>query len=802
MNHFMYFFLLFSTLTLSAQSISGTIQDNNLPVSFANVMLYKSADTTLAKFTYSDDDGKFVLDNVSNDTYYLQVSYVGLQDYKSEPFQFESKDKNLGNINMTAGAVSLNEVVVTASKPMMEVKPDKLVLNVAGSVLASGDDALSLLRKAPGVLVDNNENISLLGKSGLVIYIDGKPSPLTSTELANMLKNMSSNDIESIEIISNPSAKYEAQGTAGIINIKRKKLNKDGINGSANAAVRQGETFGFNGGLNLNFRNEKVNVFGNAGYFDSDNSNYNDFFRTQNDLGFHTYNKSQNNSKGYNAKVSTDYYLSKKSTLGFIAEHQEDDFFMTNASTTSMGNPTFTQIDSLLLNDAINIADSKNSNINANYYYDGGNETTFNVDANLGRFSRNNNSYTPNLYTTADRNTITSRFETRSITPTIIDIMSVKMDYERKLGKGKISGGLKSSMVATDNTFNFFNIEGKEEILNANFSNRFKYDEWVNAAYANYAIQIKKVGVNAGLRVENSNTKGDLIAMNPSNNKLVKRNYTDFFPSFGLSYSPNDKHSLQASYGRRINRPNYQDLNPFELQLDQLTFEKGNAFLNPEYTDNIQLTHTYAYKFTTTLTYSHTSDVITRLVDTSGLKGSFITWDNIAYRKIYSVGFSAPISITDKWSTFTNFNGIHTRNNAQFEDGKTINLNVSSFNMYHQQSYNFNKGWSVEISGWYTSPSIWEGTFTMNEMWSAGAGVSKKFAGDRAKVTLSFDDIFKTNVWSGESRFGGLNMDVSGGWDSRRVRLNVNYSFGKQSKSAERKRSTGAEDEQNRIKKG
>ncbi|HMR88649.1 MAG TPA: outer membrane beta-barrel protein, partial [Saprospiraceae bacterium] len=168
----------------------------------------------------------------------------------------------------------------------------------------------------------------------------------------------------------------------------------------------------------------------------------------------------------------------------------------------------------------------------------------------------------------------------------------------------------------------------------------------------------------------------------------------------------------------------------------------------------------------------------------------------------YSLGFSAPISITEKWSTFTNFNGLHTRNYAQFDDGKTINLNVSSFNMYHQQSYNFNKGWSAEISGWYSSPSIWEGTFKMSSMWSAGAGVSKKFAGDRAKVTLSIDDIFKTNVWSGESRFGGLNMDVSGGWDSRRVRLNINYTFGKQSKSAARQRSTGSEDEQNRIKKG
>jgi iron complex outermembrane receptor protein len=392
---------------------------------------------------------------------------------------------------------------------------------------------------------------------------------------------------------------------------------------------------------------------------------------------------------------------------------------------------------------------------------------------------------------------VTSTFKVRST----IDIMTLKMDYERKIGKGKISGGFKSALVQTDNNFNFYNITDDEELLNVNLSNRFKYDEWVNAGYINYNLQGKKLGFNAGMRVENSNTKGDLLAMNPVNNKLVKRSYTDIFPSAGLSYSPSQKHNFQFSYGRRINRPNYQDLNPFEFQLDQLTFEKGNAFLNPEYTDNLQVTHTYAYKLTTTLSYSHTNDVITRLVDTSGLKGSFITWDNIAYRKVFTASVSAPFSITEKWSTYTNLNAVHTRNRADFGDGRLINLNVSSFNMYHQQSYSFPKGWNAEISGWYTSPSVWEGTFVMNSMWAAGAGISKKFANDKAKVTLSIDDIFKTNVWRGESTFGGLYMDVSGGWDSRRARLTFNYNFGKEINSKSRNRRTGLEDEQNRIKK-
>jgi len=801
MRHFLLFFFSVLLSNLHAQTVKGKLTDQSNPVAYANVMLHNAKDSSLIKFTYSEDNGSFQFDQLSSGDFYIDATFVGLDNYHSSIFSIQNEDIDLGDIAMSTTANQLAEVTVTAKKPLMEVKPDKVVLNVASSVLATGDDALSLLRKAPGVLVDNNENITLLGKSGLVIYIDGKPSPLTATELANMLKNMSSNDIESIEIISNPSAKYEAQGTAGIINIKRKKLNSTGINSSATITGRQGKTSGLNTSTSLNFRNEKFNLVGNAGYFNSDNWNFNDFYRTQNNLGFNTVNENNNNSTGYNTKLSGDYYLNKKSTLGFIAEYNADDFRMTNNSVTKMGNLLLTETDSLLLNLGQIKAKSKNSNFNANYYYDGGNETTFNIDANYGRFHRDNDAYTPNEYTTPDRSTVTSTFKVRNITPTTIDIMTIKMDYEHKLGKGKISGGIKSALVQTDNNFNFYNISDNAEILNPDLSNRFKYDELVNAGYMNYNLQGQKIGFNAGIRVENSNTKGDLIAMNPVNNKLVKRSYTDFFPSAGLSYTPSQKHSLQFSYGRRINRPNYQDLNPFEFQLDQLTFEKGNAFLNPEYTNNLQLTHTYAYKLTTTLSYSHTNDVITRLVDTSGLKGSFITWDNIAYRKVYTASLSAPLSITEKWSTFTNLNAVHTRNRADFGDGKIIHLNVSSFNIYHQQSFVLPKGWGAEVSGWYTSPSVWEGTFVMNAMGAVGAGVNKKFADNKAKVTLSIDDIFKTNVWSGESTYGGLYMDVSGGWDSRRARLTFSYNFGKQVNGKSRKRSTGLEDEQNRIKK-
>lgn len=795
--------LIFSALIIPCfgQSVKGTIKENNAPIAFANIILHQAKDSSIAKFTYSDDNGQFYFDGLKPDKYFVKITYVGLNDYVSDSFDMDQNDYNIGEVQMHSHAKTLSEVTITAKKPLMEVKPDKIVLNVAGSILASGDDALSLLRKSPGVLVDNNENITLLGKSGLVVYIDGKPSPLTSAELANMLKNMSSNDIESIEIISNPSAKYEAQGTAGIINIKRKKQNNAGFNGNATLSARQGLTSAVNSGLGLNYRNEFLNIASNGNVYYSENYNFNNFYRTQNSLGFSTVNENRNKNRGLNSKITADYYLNKKSTLGIIVEYNQNDFNMKNESETRLGNKLLTETDSFLVNNGVNKELSNTTNLNANYYFDNGDETTFNMDVNYGRYDRENNSFTPNHYFSSDRSQITSKYEIRSITPTIIDIYTLKMDYEQKLGKGKISGGIKSALVKTDNAFDFYNIQNGTERLNVNFSNIFKYDELVNAAYANYNIQIKKVGINAGLRVENSNTKGNLISMVPGNDKLVKLTYTNVFPSAGISYMINQKHNVQLSYGRRINRPSYQDLNPFEFQLDQLTYEKGNPFLRPEFTDNIQLVHTLAQKVTTTLSYSHTSDVITRIVDTAGVKGSFITWDNIAYRKVYSIGIGAPISFSEKWSTYTNINGVHTRNNADFGNGKTINLSVSSFNIYHQQSMILPKGWSTEISGWYSSPSIWEGTFVMESMWAAGVGISKKFSSNKGKITLSVDDIFKTNVWRGESTFGALYMDVNGGWDSRRVRLSVNYNFGTQVKGKNVKRSRGFDGEQDRIKK-
>ncbi len=288
--------------------------------------------------------------------------------------------------------------------------------------------------------------------------------------------------------------------------------------------------------------------------------------------------------------------------------------------------------------------------------------------------------------------------------------------------------------------------------------------------------------------------------MRPVDNAEVKRSYLDFFPSGGITYAANQNNSFQLNYSRRINRPSYQYLNPFQGRLDELTYEQGNPFLRPEYANNLQLTHTFKYRYNTTLSYSHTRDQITRIVDTAGVSGAYITWLNLADQYAYSLAFSAPVQVRPWWTSFTNLTGSLLQNRADYGDGKIVDLSAATFNVYSQHTFKLPKSWSVEVSGWYNAPSLWGGNFEMSAMWSIDAGIQKKLFGGKGNLRMAVSDIFKSNRWSGVSRFGVLDSVVSGGWDSRRFRTSLTYNFGNSEVKGARRRSTGLEEEQKRIK--
>ncbi|MEZ4898426.1 MAG: TonB-dependent receptor [Saprospiraceae bacterium] len=781
--------------------IQGKILDpQGAGVPFANVLLLAAQDNQLVKGEVSDEVGSYTIPSIHAGEYYIQVSYIGFETYNSQTFALsEGQEITFPTINLAEAANELTEVVVKATKPLIEVKPDKMVFNIEGSINAQGNDAMELLRKSPGVVVDNNDNILLQGKSGVKVYIDGKPSPLSSDDLAAMLKTMQSTEIEAIEIITNPSSKYDAEGNAGIINIKLKKDKNMGANANVDLGYSIGQFANYNGKVSANLRQKDFNLYGSYGYFEGKHYNYMNLYREQVGGVFDQRSNHQGTNTNHSFRLGGDYFLNKKNTIGFLVNGNLSDYQFNADSRMAISRIGSGTIDSFLIANSTNIGGRHNVNANLNYRFDGGNGNTLNIDADYGMYNNDGNELQPNYYYAGDESSVLTQRTYRNVTPTTIDIYTFKVDYEKPMLGGQFGAGIKMALVKTDNTFDVYNVyNGEDEILDKNRSNQFFYSENVNALYANYSKKWNKWNAQVGLRAEQTNSEGDLQAYKEVDDQNVKRHYIDLFPSGGLTYQLNDINSLQLTYSRRIQRPNYQDLNPFLGYLDELTYEKGNPFLKPQYAHNVQLTHTYKYRFNTSLSYSYTSDLITRITDTAGVAASFITWLNLAEQHNVSLTFSAPFQITKWWSSFSNLSGYYTKNIADYGDGKLVNLAATTFNIYAQETFTLPYDFRLEVSGWYNSPSLWGGTFRMDGMGSLDIGIQKKLLNNRANLKVSVSDVLKTNKWHGVSQFGALYMNINGGWDSRRLKVNFSYQLGNNQVKS-RNRRTGLEDEQQRI---
>ncbi len=795
----------------SQASITGTFLDSaDEPMVYANVIVKSAADSSLIKLEYTSESGQFKITDLQAGQYFIDVSFVGHSPYRSELLTLrDGEERALGTITMESAANELEAVEVVAQKPLLEIQPDKMVVNVENTINATGNTALELLRKSPGVVVDNNNNVNLLGRSGVRIFIDGKPSPLRGDDLANYLQSLQSTDIEAIEIITSPSARYEAEGNAGIINIRLKKDKSLGANGNLTTGFSIGEEPRYNISGNGNYRNKKFNLFGSYGYSDGRNPQPFNLYREQNGLFFDQRSTQYWDWKTHNYKAGLDYFVNRKNTLGFMITGNVAENESGSTSRTDIGTVGSNQVDSLLLAETISFPNRNNANFNLNYRFDNAKGQSVNIDLDYGFFQNENLQNLFNAYEDPNEEILSESF-TRINSPTDIDIYTVKLDYERPLGeKGKLGLGAKFAQVNTDNTFEFYDIrqEAGVEIpeLDSSRSNAFLYKENVNALYATYNHSFEKFSFMLGLRTENTNSTGDLTTYTGDGDSKVTRTYWDVFPSVSLTYSPAQKHSFQLAYSRRINRPNYQDLNPFEFKLDELTFQKGNPFLNPEYASNVQLTHTFNYRLNTTFSFSYTKDRITRLTDTTGVTGSFITWLNLAKQYNYSLSVSAPVTITEWWSLYGSVTGYYTQNRGAFDEelsALVVDVDVLSANLYAQMSFQLPKNFTLELSGWYNSPSLWEGTFEMRSMGSVDFGAQWKFWEGRANLKASVSDIFKTTNWYGVSDTNTLFMIANGGWDSRRFQLNLSILLGNKQVKSSRKRKTGLEDEQNRVKSG
>jgi len=796
--------------------ITGQLKDaSGNTVAGATLILHKAKDSALVKTAISNASGNYELLNVKAGNYFISSIASGMQKANTAVFEIrENETAAAPAIILKPAEKSLAGVTVTSQKPIVEVRADKMIVNVEGTINAVGNDALELLRKSPGVMVDKDDNLSLSGKNGVQVYIDGKPSPLSGADLANYLKSMQSSQIESIELITNPSAKYEAAGNAGIINIKLKKNKSFGTNGSVNAGYAIGTYAKYNGGVSLNNRNKKTNFFGNYNYNQGLNENIFNLYRVLNistgDTIFDQTNRMKMRNKyNHNYKVGADYYINAGNTIGVVVNgNASKNLMQTSGPMSIIYAPTKTTNRILFANNDNNM-ERDNLNVNLNYRYTGKAGKELNVDADYGFFNINSNQYQPNRYYDGTAAINLNNNIYRMISPTDINIYSLKADYEQDFKKGKLGYGGKSGYVSTDNNFNRYNINDISgvEIKDKDKSNRFKYTENINAAYVNYNRPFKGFMLQAGLRVENTDSKGNstglkynsITAQYDGYDSTISRNYTDYFPSAAITFNKNPMSQFGITYSRRIDRPAYQDLNPFEFKLNDYAYMKGNTQLRPQYTNSFGITHTYKYKLNTQLNYSHVKDIFTQLPDTTEKSKSFLTKKNLATQDIVSLNISYPFQY--KWyGFFANLNSYYSNYKANFGGGnRNISLDVVAVSYFMQNSFKLGKGYTAELSGFYNSPTVWQGTFKSQAMYSIDGGVQKTLFKGKGNIKAAVSDIFKTMRFKGTVDFAGQQTTASGHWESRQFKLNFNYRFGNSQVKAARQRKAAIEEENKRT---
>jgi len=805
-SSFVFLFFLLSSATLSAQKISGTVaQSGSLPAEFATITLLQALDSSLVKGTVTGTDGAFELNGVAAGRYILKTNLIGSGEAVLPAFDYDGSDLNLDKITLLPAATALGEVTVVARRRAVEVQADKTILNVEGTVNSTGLSALELLRKAPGVTVDNNDNVNVKGKNQVKIMIDGRDVPLDGKDLAALLKGTQAADINSIEIISNPSAKYDASGNAGIINIRLKKNRALGTNGNFGVETTYGQTLKSGVNLSVNHRAKSVNVFGTYNNHYGNWHNTNSFIREQNNTVFDQKAKSYNESRWNSGRAGADWSINDKNTVGVLLNGSYNPGNWVSESRATISPIADRQhIDSVLI--ASNVSDGNNwdFNGNLNYRFADTSGHSLNVDFDRGTYRMRNQSFQPNYYRAADGGELLNEKIYRNNTPTDVDIMTGKADYEQRLFKGTFGAGAKVSNVKTDNTFDFFNVIDGQNILDPNTSNRFVYEERTTAGYVNYNRGLgKMVKIQAGLRVENTDYTGDLTSMN-GQDSTISKNYTELFPSGALTFTFTPKIGLNVTYSRRIDRPSYQDLNPFENKLDELTFQKGNPRLRPQFTNSFEIAPTYNGYPVISLGYSHTKDVFTQVldVDPDNPNATFMTNENLADQKNYTISLNAPTPIAKWWEGFVSLTGYKSHFNAKFREDFVVDKSFTAFNLYSEQTIKLPLKFSVQLSGWYNSAGFW-GTMRSSQQGSMDFGIQKKVFDDKGEFRLRFGDILHTAGWRGENIFTpGLKMLASGTWESRTVTLNFSYRFGSAEVKAARQRKTGLEDEKNRVKSG
>lgn len=771
--------------------------ESKIPAESSTVILL-AADSSILTSTVCDQQGAYHF-AVDGGIYLVLASRIGYNQSFSGPYTVsEEEDVAATDITLIKSVPELKEVSITARRSYVEVKPGRVVLNVQNSIVAEGNSVYELLRQAPGVHAGSQGTISIIGRQNAMILIDGKQVNLTGENLAAMLQSMQSSTVQQIELISNPSARYEAGG-AGVINIILKKGSNAGTNGTFTIGGGNGKFYKANTGVMFNNRMGNVNIFGNYNFsanktfhtFTTDRiinyenlvSNYDSRYYTTQENSNHTF------------RLGSDFSLSKNHTLGLLVSGtvNNSDYVKDNSLHISNNG----RFDSTIVTTANLKRNLATMNYNVNYT--GRLDTmgqTLSADVSFNHFDRESNEYISNYFTKASGEVYRPALFQQNLSPSKINIWAAKADYVKPLSKRtQLEAGIKYSWVKSDNNLIFGPKRNGVYTVDPNFSSNFIYTEKINSAYANFVTSAEKWKINAGLRVEHTVANG-----NSTINKIdFEKNYLSFFPQVQVRYNYNAKNNFTLSFNRSIQRPNYEDINPFLYYVDLYDYRSGNPQLLPYYNSRVELAHSYNSTIVTSLYASFTDNFydFNAYEQNDESKVNITTRKNFGRMAIYGIKFFTPVQFTSWWNATFSADVSYQRVKAYPQNGD-LNKGTQDVLLSAMQSFTLGGGFSAESITKYESPTFY-GFSQFKANYRFDAGISKTLFNNTGTFRLAIADIFRTERDRAYTNYSNLNMSIVSRGEGRVVRFGFTWRFGnRQLKSAVNHR-VGNEDEQRRT---
>ncbi len=776
--------------------VTGKVQtDNNVPLASATAYLMKAKTTVILKAVVTDENGEYQFSDIQAGNYYVDVKMVGYTANKSNVFDISKSDYKVPTILLNTDTRKLQEVAVEGKRPMVESKPGKLVLNVENSPLAAGNNALDIVQRAPGVSLDNNNNLQLMGQSGVSVTIDGRQTYMSGEQLVNFLKSTDGNQIKSVEVITTRAAKDDAEGAVGTINIVLKKNRMEGFNGTFNMTAGQGEKFRGNSSLSLNYKKNNTTVFGSYAYSNEKSHRKLLLDRVIQNKGEKTYFKQRSildeKEQNHSYRFGVEQRTSARNTFTVQFNGSNNIEYNDNDSKTNVGK-SFTTLDSLLISTSQfkELFDRYSANLNNEFRIDS-NGRKLTLDLDWSKFKSSKRVGYNNQYFDGQMDAITPEEIQRSRMPIGIDIYVAKLDYEQPLSKvSKLEMGAKYSNVTSDNDLTFEDFLNNSWINNEKRTNHFVYKEQIAAGYIDYNNTIGKWGLKVGARGEYTFSDGNSLTLN----KQVKRNYFKLFPNANLTYTLHENHILSLGYARKITRPNYRQLNPFDYFIDKLTFERGNPYLNPQFSNEFTLNYTLMQRYNVTLGINDVRDAIVESMgQDSVLKQTWVIRENLGKNLTAYLNLNIPVTVSKIWSMNNNITGIHFNFDGMVS-GRPLKRKSFLLQATSMHNLKLAKSLSANVNLRYFSPFKYN-VYDMKARWDMEVGATKTFKDQRSSLKLAVSDLFNTGNQNLKTNFGDFDSSIRQYQDRRVVRLTYSYKFGNL-KNNYRKKDTSNEEKE------